>query len=95
MKCAPNQAKIGRLARKCKTCKGCRECTLQRTVLSLQETKILKRTNAQIQIDPTTGEITASYPWKLCRERVVSIKEQVRKLQTKTKTLMIRDGTHH
>ena len=73
-----------RPAPQCKTCTGCRECTFRRTVLVSQESNILKRIEAEMEIDPILGKITASYPWKPCRERKVSNKEQIEKLQTKT-----------
>ena len=50
----PHAAPIEELP-ECKTCKECRECTFRRTVLSLQDSG----TVAKMEIDPTTGKITA------------------------------------
>ena len=79
---------------KCKTRTGCTECIFRRSVQSSQESKIIMRIEAKIRIHPIIGKITASYPWKPCGERLVSTREQVKKLQTKTEASMIRDGTH-
>jgi hypothetical protein len=50
------------------------------------ENEILKRIEAEMEIDPTTEYITDGYPWKPCRERMTCNRDQVQKLQSKTES---------
>ena len=77
----------------CSSCKGCGECSVRRKVLTSHEAEVVARIEREMSRDPDTGTITASYPWKPCKERMKENRNQVEKIQRRIETSMRRDGT--
>ena len=46
----------------CSSCKGCKECGIRRRVLTSHEAEVVDRIEGEMERDPETGIITASYP---------------------------------
>ena len=81
-------------AAECNMCRGCRDCSFRRKLLSPHDNQILRRIEKEMIRDPVMGRITASYPWKPCKERMKDNRAKVEKLQARTEASMIRDRTH-
>ena len=77
----------------CSSCKGCKECSFRRKVLTTKEAEVVARIEREMERDPETGVITASYPWKPCKERMKDNRSQVEKIQKRIEASMHKDGT--
>ena len=77
----------------CSSCKGCKECGLRRRVLTSHEAEVVDRIEKEMERDPETGIISASYPWKPCATRMRNNRNQVEKIQKRIETSMCKDST--
>ena len=77
----------------CSSCRGCRECSFRRKVLTTEDAGVLARIEREMERNPETGVITASYPWKPCKERMRDNRNQVEKIQKRIESSMHKDGT--
>ena len=77
----------------CSSCRGCKECSFRRKVLTTEDAGLLARIEREMERNPETGVITASYPWKPCKERMKDNRNQVEKIQKRIESSMHKDGT--
>ena len=76
----------------CKACKGCRECRFRREKYLEEERQVLDREEQEMVLE--NRQLTASYPWLQCAERMRSIRQQVEKIQQSIKARLIKKGLH-
>ena len=77
----------------CNTCKGCKDCKFRRKVLTTHDAEVVSRIEKEMTRDPETGILTASYPWKPCKERMRDNRNQIEKIQRRIETSMHKQGT--
>ena len=78
----------------CERCAGCTDCTFRRTRLSREDQEVVNRIEASLQVDEITGQMSGTYPWKPCVERMRSNLRQAMKIQTSVEQHMVKAGTH-
>ena len=76
----------------CKACKGCGECRFRREKCSEEERLVLDRVEREMVLE--NGQLTASYPWLPCAEKMRSNRQQVEKIQRSIEARLIKKGLH-
>ena len=77
----------------CSACSGCKDCTNRRRKLSEEEQQVLRRLEEGLSVDPDSGRVEATYPWKPCVRLMADNYHQVRKVQAQIEHGMRKKGT--
>lgn len=76
----------------CSSCKNCSTCRHRLQGMSEENRETLERVETEMTL--SKGQLTGSYPWKPCAERMRSNREQVLKVQKRIEARAMKDGTH-
>ena len=77
----------------CSACAGCKDCTNRRRKLTEEEQEVLRRLEEGLSVDPDSGKIEATYPWKPCVRLMADNIHQARRVQTQIENNMRKKGT--
>lgn len=76
----------------CSSCQNCGTCRHRRQGMSEEYRITLERVEKDMTLKG--GQLSGSYPWKPCAERMRSNRDQVLKVQERIEARAVKDGTH-
>ena len=76
----------------CKKCQNCSQCSYRGQAISRDQEAVVKAMEDSLERDPSSGQLTFSYPFLPCTERMRDNSRQAIAVQTKVEQRLERDG---
>ena len=76
----------------CKKCLGCNQCSFRGQSISRDQEAVVRAMEESLERDPSTGQLTISYPFLPCAEQMRYNSRQAVAIQTKVEQRLERDG---